>query len=167
MTPSILAMAGGDARVLLCKTTLLVRVYLRLHSNPMMLARLLALSAPLAAAVVVVDVGNVTNPAVSRRWMGCHSDYGFAQTPQGFGANMLYGASFGPGTEGTPPWTTRIGASAGGGASVTVAQATSFAGKSSMALNGGDGAGDVALVSRGIGGSGLFLRAGKPYSFEA
>ena len=138
------------------------------------MARLLALSGclllPGALALVTVDVGNVTNSAVSRRWMGCHSDYGFAQAPQGFSANMLYASSFGPGTEGTPPWTARIGAGgAAAHASVGVARSTSFAGKDSMSLYGGDGtaAVDVALVSRGIGGSGLSLRAGKPYSFEA
>lgn len=133
----------------------------------MLAAAFLSYASSTSNVVVSVDVSNVTNPSVNRKFMGCHSDYGFAQTPQGFSGNLVYGAAFGPGTEGTKPWSSRITGNQSSHPSVGIARGTSFAGQWSMSLYGGDGQAEVALVTRGIGGSGFSLEAGKPYTFAA
>jgi hypothetical protein len=67
------------------------------------LALALAPSAALAASFLV-NTSAVVQPAVSKRIMGCHHDYGFAQAPRGFYSEMVYGTSFDAGTQAVPAW---------------------------------------------------------------
>jgi hypothetical protein len=115
---------------------------------------------PSLGVSVTIDVSNVTNPSVNPMWMGCHSDYGFEQTPRGFYAELVYGAAFGPGTMSVSPWTASAGSSIG------LDTGEAFSSKPSMrikvdSVNGG------GMYNRGIGGEGLSLVANKPYSFRA
>lgn len=116
---------------------------------------------------VTVDASSVTNPDVSRRTLGCHHDYGYAQAPRAFTANIVYGSSFEAGTLPVPAWTTRV---SGPSARASVAPTPAFNGKPTMAFNIGWGAPDgteAAAVNRGIGGAGFALVGGQPYTFEA
>jgi hypothetical protein len=136
---------------------------------------------PAPPARVEVDAGVVTNPAVNKRWMGCHSDYGFAQTPRGFLANLIYGAAFGnrscawskPGVgscDVVPDWQQRV--AVGTGATVAMSSFAAFATKPSMQINvqtppkGSTPTLSAGIVNRGIGGMGFALEGGKPYDVE-
>jgi hypothetical protein len=116
---------------------------------------------PANKTTISVDLGRVINPSVNKKFMGCHHDYGFAQAPLGFYAEMLYGRMYDLGTEAVPSWTTRIE----GQGSAAMAPYTSFSAKPSMGLNLQNGT-QAAMVNRGIGGRGLYLQAGKPYTIE-
>ena len=136
---------------------------------------------PAPPARVEVDAGVVTNPAVNKRWMGCHSDYGFAQTPRGFLANLIYGAAFGnrscawskPGVgscDVVPDWQQRV--AVGTSATVAMSSFAAFATKPSMQINvqtppkGSTPTLSAGIVNRGIGGMGFALEGGKPYDVE-
>jgi hypothetical protein len=117
-------------------------------------------AASLGKVSATIDVSNVTNPSVNPMFMGCHSDYGFEQTPRGFYAELVYGAAFGPGTMSVSPWAASAGRSIG------LDTGEAFSSKPSMRIdvdriNGG------GMYNRGIGGEGLSLVANKPYSFRA
>ena len=119
---------------------------------------------PAPTTYVAVDAGVVTNPSVSRRTMGCHHDYGFAQAPRGFYAELIYGTSFDAGTQAVSGWHPYwINSSA---PAPSFARSTAFSGKPSMGFNLDHNGGVVGLANRGIGGAGLFLQAGMPYSVE-
>ena len=71
-----------------------------IHSGGAPVAAAAATSAPARApaattTIFTIRADIVTNPAVNRRWMGCHSDPGFVQTPRGFLANLVFASSFG------------------------------------------------------------------------
>lgn len=136
---------------------------------------------PAPPARVEVDASVVTNSEVNKRWMGCHSDYGFAQTPRGFLANLIYGAAFGnrscawskPGVGScdiVPDWQQRV--AVGTSATIAMSSFAAFATKPSMQINvqtppkGPAPTLSAAIVNRGIGGMGFALEAGKPYEVE-
>ena len=121
---------------------------------------MLGAAAPLAPMEVAVDTATVTNPAVNPRFMGCHHDYGFTQAPRGFLGNLLYGSSFEAGTQGVPAWLPLPGP----GPAPALASASSFSGKPSMSFTLDSDGGESGLRNRGIGGEGLALQAGKPYT---
>jgi hypothetical protein len=121
---------------------------------------------PNPAANITVSAA-VRNPSVNKKFMGCHSDYGFAQTPRSFYAGLVYGNSFNSGTISVPSWTTRLSGGAQG--STGLATASSFASKPSMDVNYATPAvanGQVGLVNRGIGYAGFSLVANQPYEVE-
>jgi hypothetical protein len=64
--------------------------------------------------------------------MGCHHDYGFAQAPRGFYAEMVYGSNFEAGTCAVPSWQERQTPGAGG--STGEASGSAFSSKPSMAV---------------------------------
>lgn len=122
---------------------------------------------PLSPALVTVDGRKVVNPAVNKRWMGCHSDYGYAQAPRGFTANLMYDSSFETGTISVPSW--RQFTSDGANAAIGLSTSITFSSKASMGISlpGDAPSGAYAgVANRGIGSSGLFLQAGKEYLFE-
>jgi hypothetical protein len=119
---------------------------------------------PAAVAQVVVDGASVTNGALNRRFMGCHSDYGFAQTPRGFYADMIYGSHFEPGTMAVPAWVARVPPNVS--ASVGVDTYTPFSSRASMEVIVNADNTEAGLVNRGIGGAGFYLEGGKPYTVE-
>jgi hypothetical protein len=117
---------------------------------------------PKPPAAITVDGAAVVNAAVSRRIMGCHHDYGFAQAPRGFLANLVYGSSFEAGTQRVPGWTPfAVGTS---NAPPALTAFAAFSGKPSMSFSLDAGGGSLGLRNRGIGGAGLFLQGGKPYT---
>ena len=89
-----------------------------------------------------------------------HHDYGFEQAPRGFLGNLLYGSSFESGTQGVPAWLPLPGP----GPAPALATAASFSGKPSMSFTLDSAGGESGLRNRGIGGEGLALQAGKPYT---
>ena len=112
---------------------------------------------------------------MNKRWMGCHSDYGFAQTPRGFYANLVYNPSFANYGEcdaasgcvasskvlstpsdwhGSPPGAAKL------------ASASSSSARPSVNIVGSPGR-DAYVANRGLGNAGLFLEADKPYEFQA
>ena len=123
-----------------------------------------------------------SNPAVNRRWMGCHSDPGFVQTPRGFMSNLVFGSSFGVhpylcsrgghmdhhgNCTAVPAWSKWVGPHAAG-VSIGLAPAVVFATKPSMKVEAV--AGTVGVANRGLGGAGLYLEHGQgkgAYEFEA
>eukprot|EP00047_Mylnosiga_fluctuans_P024921 m.176110 g.176110 ORF g.176110 m.176110 type:complete len:817 (+) comp9956_c0_seq3:6-2456(+) len=114
---------------------------------------------------VIVDVGTVINPAVNRKFMGCHHDYGFAQAPRGFTSNLIYGSSFEKGTFSVPSWTNYQSPGAHGGSGIGAD--TAFSSKPSMNVHVDSGSTDeVGVINRGLGGSGFALEGGKDYSVE-
>ena len=119
---------------------------------------------PAPAAVVAVDVAVVTNPAVSRRTLGCHLDYGFSQAPRGFTSNLIYGSSFEAGTEAVPSWT-QYSRNSSDAAPVSTDFA-SFSSRPSMSFTLSADGGDNGLRNRGLGGAGLFLVGGNTYDVE-
>ena len=125
-------------------------------------------AAPVFGAVSInVLAGNVTNPNVSKRTMGCHHDYGFANAVAGFNANLAYASSFENGALAVPAWTPRQ--SAGANANIGIARGTAFSTKPSMGVsmpNTAPPAAYGAVVNRGPGGVGIVFEAGKPYSIE-
>ena len=132
-------------------------------------AVVIALSAALAAADVNVTVSatNVTTAHVKKTIMGCHSDYGYAQTPRGFTSNMIYGSSFEYGAVRVPAWVHR---SAGATANIGISTGTSFSSHHSLGISLPNNAPPTAygaVVNRGLGGQGLVFEGGKPYTFEA
>jgi len=146
---------------------------------------LLGAAAGTSAAPTEITVStNVTNPHVNKRWMGCHSDYGFAQTPRGFYANLVYNPSFANYGEcdtskgcvasskvmGTPSdWHCSSGEGGRQGQDVwdaTIATSTSSSSRPSVSIEGA-AARDAYVANRGVGNAGLYLEAGKPYEFEA
>lgn len=124
--------------------------------------------APAPAPAVNVSVSaTVVNPAVNRRFMGCHSDYGFSQTPRGFTANLIYGSQFEAGTCAVPAWTPAIAGATCAGCSTGYDTASSFSTRGSMALRLGAGSSadaSVGVANRGLCGAGLALAAGQPYN---
>jgi hypothetical protein len=144
-----------------------------------------AAAAGASAAPTEITVGtNVTNQHVNRRWMGCHSDYGFAQTPRGFYANLVYNPSFANYGEcdastgcvasskvmGTPSdWHCSSGQGGRQGSDVwdaKLATASSCSARPSVNIEGA-ATRDAYIANRGVGNAGLYLKAGKPYEFEA
>jgi hypothetical protein len=117
---------------------------------------------PKPPATIAVDGAAVVNAAVSPRIMGCHHDYGFAQAPRGFLANLIYGSSFEPGTQRVPGWTP-FSVNTSNAPPVLTAYAA-FSGKPSMSFSLDAGGGSLGLRNRGIGGAGLFLEGSKPYT---
>jgi hypothetical protein len=121
---------------------------------------------------------------VNRRWMGCHSDYGFAQTPRGFYANLVYNPSFANYGEcdvnrgcvasskvmGTPSdWHCSSGQGGRQGSDVwdaKLATASSSSARPSVNIE-GDATRDAFIANRGVGNAGIYLEAGKPYEFQA
>ena len=144
-----------------------------------------AAAAGVSARPTEISVGNnVTNPHVNRRWMGCHSDYGFAQTPRGFYANLVYNPSFANYGEcdtskgcvassqvmGTPSdWHGSSGQGGRQGSDLwdaKLATASSCSTRPSVNIEGA-ATRDAYVANRGVGNAGLYLEAGKPYVFEA
>jgi len=127
-----------------------------------------------------IHADTVTNHAVNRRWMGCHSDPGFVQTPRGFMSNLISASSFGfPDPDlcsrgghmdhhgnctSVPSWTKWVGRHATG-VSIGLAPAVVFATNPSMKVEATNGT--VGVANRGLGSAGLFLEAGRGYEFEA
>ena len=93
-----------------------------------------------------------------------HHDYGFSQAPRGFSANLVYGSSFEKGTQNVPGWTPFASGAASSAQPPELADSCSFNAKSSMSFTLPSGGGELGLRNRGIGGAGLFLEGGKPYS---
>ena len=119
---------------------------------------------PLALVNVSVSA-TVTNAAVNKLWMGCHSDYGFAETPRGFTANLLYASSFEAGTCAVPAWTEYAAGGAAG--SAAAASETAFNAKPSLGVRFAKGAGtEYGVRNRGLCGAGFALTAGAPYEIE-
>lgn len=116
---------------------------------------------PANKTTVSINLNQVTNPSVNKRFMGCHHDYGFAQAPRGFYAEMVYGNLFDAGTESVPGWTSRVD----GQGSTGSATASSFSAKPSMniVLQSGN---QAAMVNRGIGGRGMYLQGAQPYTVQ-
>jgi hypothetical protein len=132
----------------------------------MMLRAILAAAALPAAlgASFVVNVSDVVQAPVSRRIMGCHHDYGFAQAPRGFYSEMVYGTSFDAGTQAVPAWHPFwLNSSA---APPKLTAYTSFSARPTLALALDHDGATLGMANRGIGNAGLFLQAGKPYSVE-
>ena len=106
---------------------------------------------------------------VNRRWLGCHSDYGFAQTPRGFYANLVYNPSFANYGE----CDTAAGCVASSKVMATpsdwhcsqqdakLATASSSSARPSVNIKGAAGR-DAFVANRGVGNAGLYLEAGKP-----
>lgn len=117
---------------------------------------------PSPPVAITVDLGTVVNPSVSKRIMGCHHDYGFEQAPRGFSANLIYGSSFEDGTQAVPGWTPYSRNSTD--PVPAYVDSTSFSGKPSMAFSISHAGGENGLKNRGIGGAGLYLEGGKPYT---
>ena len=114
---------------------------------------------------VSVSVGVVANPAISRKIMGCHSDYGYVQTPRAFTSNLVYGSSFETGTFAVPSWTTALAGPPGTAASVG-ATAVLFNDRPTMSVTvpaGAPGDAQAAAVNRGMARAGFYLQAGLPY----
>eukprot|EP01047_Picozoa_sp_COSAG01_P047785 COSAG01_NODE_4598_length_4887_cov_8.259816_5_plen_213_part_00 len=129
--------------------------------------------AGVAALELSVDVTNVSSSRVSRLWMGCHSDLGFAQTPCFYSANMLHEPAFGYGTRGcatddprlglpmsVPPWFVRSATRSEEVGTVTRHWVCPTTTDSVLVRN------STVTVNRGVGGVGLFLEAGLPYELE-
>ena len=137
-----------------------------------------------APTEITLVATNVTNSHVNRRWMGCHSDYGFAQTPRGFYANLVYNPSFAnygacDNSKGcvasskvmnTPSdWHCSSGQGGRQGTDVQDAKfnkANACSARPSVTIE-GDATRDAYVANRGVGNAGLFLEAGKPYEVEA
>ena len=119
---------------------------------------------PQPAAALTVDVATVTNPAVNRRIKACHHDYGFAQAPRGFTANLIYGSSFEAGTQAVPAWTPYSRNCSDAAPALT--DFAAFSGKPSMSVSLSDGGGENGLRNRGLGGAGFALQGGSPYTVE-
>ena len=118
----------------------------------------------LAPATFFINASNVTNAMVSRRFMGCHSDSGFAHQPQTLNANMLSSPAFDVRSSATvQEWTQHC--SPGALFSIGLEDVTAFAANPSMHI-GISSAGWAAVVNRGLGGAGLHLRAGHAYDVE-
>jgi parallel beta-helix repeat protein len=127
-----------------------------------------------------IHPGTVTNRAVNRRWLGCHSDPGFVQTPRGFMSNLLTASSFGiPDPDlcsrgghmdhhgnctAVPSWTKWI-APRSSAVSIGLAPAVVFATNPSMKIEAT--AGTVGVANRGLGSAGLSLEAGRGYELTA
>ena len=128
------------------------------------------------AAPVEITVGqNVTNDHVNKRWMGCHSDYGFAQTPRGFYANLVYNPSFANYGECDPGKACVASSKVMGTPSdwhsseprdAQLATASSSSTRPSVNIV-GNATRDAYVANRGLGNAGLYLEAGKPYEFQA
>jgi hypothetical protein len=119
---------------------------------------------PAPMSFVAVDAATVTNAAVNRKIMGCHHDYGFAQAPRGFYAEMVYGTSFDAGTQRVSAWHPFwINSSA---AAPLMTDYTSFSGRPTLGLSLDHDFATLGMANRGIGNAGLFLQAGMPYSVE-
>ncbi len=120
---------------------------------------------PAGPVTVTINTATVTNPSVNKKFFGCHHDYGFAQAPRGFYANLVYGASFEKGTCSVDSWSQRVTNGASGGTGST--DDCAFSGKGSMDFNYGtpapSGGAQVGLVNRGMCGSGMVFEGGKPY----
>ena len=127
------------------------------------LALALAPSAALAASFLV-NTSAVVQPVVNKRTMGCHHDYGFAQAPRGFYAEMVYGTSFDAGTQRVPAWHPFwINSSA---APPLMTAYTSFSARPTLGLALDHDFATLGMANRGIGNAGLFIEAGKPYNVE-
>jgi hypothetical protein len=143
------------------------------------------LSSPAFAArtpvSVSVNTSSVTNSAVNPLIRGCHLDYGFAQAPRGFTANMVYesapGTSNYGGSGGSPSSTGgtctvpawRLVLDGGAQGSMTTTDYTPFSGKDSLNVQMG-GSGPVpgqraGIANRGLCGSGMVFQAAQPYEF--
>eukprot|EP01052_Picozoa_sp_SAG31_P040220 SAG31_NODE_5774_length_2332_cov_2.833856_3_plen_440_part_00 len=178
---------------------------------------------------VTVDITEVINPGVSRRWMGCHSvsaslrprsyvlqthdcaiclatptlcsawlgfahqclwqDFGYAQTPRGFLANLVYNPSFvnlaacaspcvaNSAETQVPDWLSslRPGGSGGGAAAAKAdvqpvqrfAADQAFNTRPTVQLSNTDGRRDISIISRGMAGAGFALQGGREYDFAA
>jgi hypothetical protein len=116
------------------------------------------------AASFLVNASSVVQPLVSPRIMGCHHDYGFAQAPRGFYAELVYGTSFDAGTQKVPAWHPFFLNSSAAAPAMTAY--TSFSARPTLALALDHDGATVGMANRGIGNAGLFLEAGKPYTFE-
>ena len=130
------------------------------------LAALLLALAPSAAlaASFLVNTSAVVQPVVSKKIMGCHHDYGFAQAPRGFYAEMVYGTSFDFGTQRVSAWHPFwINSSA---AAPLMTDYTSFSARPTLGLALDHDFATLGMANRGIGNAGLFLEAGKPYTVE-
>jgi hypothetical protein len=93
-------------------------------------------------------------------------DYGFAQAPRGFFAEMLYSPVFTSGTSAVPTWATVTSPSGCTGCGTGLTSGSSFAGHASMGISMGSGSAagaTVGVANRGLGNAGLFVQAGKPY----
>jgi alpha-L-arabinofuranosidase len=133
----------------------------------------------LAKNQYTIHAGTVTNSAVTRRWLGCHSDPGFVQTPRGFMSNLIAASSFAfPDPDlcsrgghmdhhgnctAVPSWTKWIGRQATG-VSIGLAPAVVFATNPSMKIEATTGT--VGVANRGLGSAGLFLEGRRSYEFE-
>ena len=122
---------------------------------------------PVPGVSVLVSAGVVTNPAVRRQWLGCHSDNGYMQSPRGFYANLIYGAQFEAGTEGIPAWNYAARGDASGGG-MSVMSGFPFNGKPSLNIHMGHSpaTAQAGAVNRGIGNVGFIFEANRPYVFE-
>ena len=119
---------------------------------------------PAPESVISVDASVVTNPSVNKRFMGCHHDYGFAQAPRGFFAEMVYGTSFEYGTQAVGAWQPFFINSSAPVPKTTAY--TSFSGRPSLAIEPDTPYATVGMANRGIGGAGLVFEAGQSYQAE-
>jgi len=122
---------------------------------------------PPAPAFNVSVSPTVINPRVNPRFMGCHHDYGYAQAPRGFLANLIYGSQFEAGTCKVPSWTPTTAGTNCAECTSGYDTGSSFSARGSMGLHmGASSSGDasVGVVNRGLCGAGLALVAGAPYN---
>jgi hypothetical protein len=125
-----------------------------------------ATAAPAAAVSVTVDGATVTNPSVSRRWLGCHQDQGFAQAPRGVYAQMVYGGRFDRGAGAVPAWTPFF-ANTTTSPAPALDTAISFSAKPSLSVAPDAPGAVVGMSHRGQYGAGLVFVAGREYEVEA
>jgi len=118
------------------------------------------------APSVVVHGANRTH-AINRRFMGCHTDPGFANEPRGFYSQLIYGEAFEAAPAGAPSvWNNVTAGGAAGSAGLDAATPFGANAVPSMRLavaspggGGGGGGGLVGVSNRGVGNEGLFLAA--------
>ena len=130
---------------------------------PLLLA-LALLPAAARGASFLVNTSDVVQPQVNKNIMGCHHDYGFAQAPRGFYAEMVYGTSFDSGTQGVSGWHPFWINSTAEAPKMT--SYTSFSARPTLGLSLDHDFATLGMANRGIGNAGLYLEAGKPYTVE-
>jgi hypothetical protein len=117
-------------------------------------------------AAFVINTSDVIQPSVNKRTMGCHLDYGFAQAPRGFYAELVYGTSFERGTQASTSWHPFFRNSSKKPVPNLVSS-SSFSGNPSLHMQPNSPGETVGMANRGIGNAGLVFEAGKEYEAEA
>lgn len=110
---------------------------------------------------ISIDTTAVINSNVNPYFMGCHLDYGFAQAPRGFFAEMIYGNTFDKGTQNSVSWSPFWINSSAPAPSLTYY--TAFSGKASLGIELDHDYATLGMINRGIGNAGMVFTAGQPY----